>query len=92
MRKIHVVVLDTFGTKAEASTFRSEAISRLRAEYPAAVVQVDFARSLREPVVLHAYGFDGADKSQVEEAAGRIVAQFRLPSSWYTVPPPELRL
>jgi hypothetical protein len=75
MRKIHVVVLDTFETKEEASAFRSAATSRLRFEHPAVIVQVDLAGSLREPVVTHAYGFVGDDKSRAEEAAGRIVAE-----------------
>lgn len=75
MRKIHVVVLDTFGTREEAAIFRSEATSRLRSEHPATIVQVDLAGSLRETVVLHAYGFGTDDKSRTEEAAGRSVAE-----------------
>ena len=75
MRKIHVVVLDTFGTREEAALFRSEATSRLRSEHPETIVQVDLAGSLRESVVPHAYGFGTDDKSRAEEAAGRSVAE-----------------
>jgi hypothetical protein len=75
MRKIHVVVLDTFENEVEAAAFRTEAISRLRAEHPTVIVRVDLVRSLWEPVVLHAYGFSGVDKSRAEEAAGRSIAE-----------------
>ena len=89
MRKIHVVVLDTFETEADASTFRFAATSRLRSEHPAVIVQVDLAGSLREPVVPHAYGFGGVDKTRAEEAAGRIVAE--MLGAFHSSPPVDTR-
>jgi hypothetical protein len=76
LKKIHVVVDDDFDTEEDACSFRAEVTARLRTEHPGTIVQVDHERSLREHVVLHAYGFFADDdKRLVEEAATRSVVE-----------------
>ena len=75
MKKIHAVVTDNFEIEEDTRRFEAAVIARLRAEHPATVVQVDFARPLRENIILHAYGFAGDEKGTVEEAALRSVVE-----------------
>jgi len=75
LKKIHVVVVDDFETGEDARRFEKVVVARLRAEHPATIVQVVFRKSLRERVVLHAYGFMGDDKGVVEDAALRSVTE-----------------